>query len=67
MEQPLRVDAGAVSKQHDDRPEVRRSPSEPDRDVVAEAAARLLREADRAAEELAEAERAAAERARSSE
>ena len=49
-----------MSKQQDDRPEVRRLPSEPDRDVVAEAAARLLREADRAVEELrAEAQRAA--------
>jgi hypothetical protein len=60
MQQAQRVDAGGVSKQHDDRPEVRRLPSEPDRDVVAEAAARLLREADRAVEELrAEAQRAA--------
>jgi hypothetical protein len=51
-----------MSKQHDDRPDVRRRPGEPDRDVVAEAAERLLREADRALEELrSEAERASGE------
>lgn len=48
-----------MGKQHDDRAEVRRLRSEPDRDVVAEAAERLLREADRAMEDLrAEAEHA---------
>jgi hypothetical protein len=51
-----------MGKQHDDRAEARRLPSEPDRDVVAEAAERLLREADRAMEELrAEAELATGE------
>jgi len=51
-----------MGRQHDDRPEVRRGPIEPDRDVVAEAAERLLREADRALQELrSEAERASGE------
>ena len=51
-----------MGKQHDDRPDVRPRPGEPDRDVVAEAAERLLREADRALEELrSEAERASGE------
>jgi len=59
MYQAQRADAGGVSKQHD---QARRLPSEPDRDVVAEAAARLLREADRAVEDLrTEAQHAAGE------